>query len=77
MAVLAPVERYGPATLRVTFSVVRADGATLRTVEDENISGRMYKLHHTDTVSGVLQTLPVSFTSFMIRELWSVELCRT
>ncbi len=54
MAVVAPVDRYGPATLRVMFSVVRADGATLRTVDDEKINGRMYRLHDTGTVSKLM-----------------------
>ena len=54
----APVERYGPATLSVMFRVVRADGATFRTVDDEKINGRMYKLRDTlapsATVSNIL-----------------------
>ncbi len=40
------------------FRVVRADGATFRTVDDENISGRMYKLHDTGTVSNMLTRTP-------------------
>jgi hypothetical protein len=33
------------------FRVVRAVGATPRMVDDENISGRMYRLHGSDIVS--------------------------